>query len=141
MQGSGVGPSEFDVCASDLHPHHKENLYVKFADDIYFLVGANTRHTVCEELDGVKKWAELSNLKLNTDKSKEMLVQKSGRWTVPEPPPLGMERVSELKSLEFCSLMTIGVDLGGQPGHAPPIVELVGQMYPFASPNNPGENF
>ena len=35
VQGSGVGPSEFDVCASDLHPHHKENLYVKFADDIY----------------------------------------------------------------------------------------------------------
>src|SRR6218665_1822656 len=26
VQGSGVGPSEFDVCASDLHPHHKENL-------------------------------------------------------------------------------------------------------------------
>src|SRR6218665_619441 len=137
VQGSGVGPSEFDVCTSDLHPLHKENLYVKFADDTYLLVGSNMRHTVCEELDRVKKWAELNNLKLNTDKSKEMLIPKSGRWTVPEPPPLGMERVSELKSLEFCSLMTIGVDLGGQPGHAPPIVELVGQMYPFASPNNP----
>ena len=55
------------------------------------------RHTVCEELDGVKKWAESNNLKLNTDKSKEMLVPKGGRWTVAEPPPLGMERVSELK--------------------------------------------
>ena len=43
-------------------------------------------------------YAELNNLKLNTDKSKEMLVPKSGRWTVPEPPPLGMERVSELKT-------------------------------------------
>src|SRR6218665_1240486 len=43
--------------------------------------------------------SELNNLKLNTDKSKEMLVPKSGRWTVPEPPPLGMERVSELKIL------------------------------------------
>jgi len=28
----------------------------------------------------------------------------------------------------------IGVDLGGQPGHAPPIIELVGQRYPFVPP-------
>src|SRR6218665_1120753 len=31
-------------------------------------------------------------------------------------------------------VVTIGVDLGGQPGHAPPIIELVGQRYPFAPP-------
>src|SRR6218665_2127359 len=30
-------------------------------------------------------------------------------------------------------LPTIGV-LRGQPGHAPPIIELVGQRYPFAPP-------
>ena len=36
-----------------------------------------------------------------------MLVPKSGRWTVPEPPPLGMERVSELKILGV--LFTISV--------------------------------
>src|SRR6218665_100422 len=47
----------------------------------------------------LKKWAELNNLKHNTDKSKEMLIPKSGRWAVPEPPPLGMERVSQLKIL------------------------------------------
>ena len=58
------------------------------------------RRTVCEELDGVKKWAESNNLKqLNTDKSREMMVLKSGRWTVPEPPPLGMQRAFELKIL------------------------------------------
>src|SRR6218665_125013 len=35
-----------------------------------------------------------------------------------------------------CSLAArrIGVDLGEQPGHAPPIIELVGQRYPFAPP-------
>ena len=36
---------------------------------------------------------------------------------------------SEQATTIFC----IGVDLGGgQPGHAPPIIELVGQRYPFA---------
>src|SRR6218665_2282027 len=39
----------------------------------------------------------------------------------------------------YRSLLTghavIGVDLGGQPGHAPPsIIELVGQRYTFAPP-------
>src|SRR6218665_1593466 len=73
------------------------NIYIY----IYHLLTSrsNMWHTVCEELDGVKKCAESNNLKLKTDKSKEMLVPKSGRWTVPEPPPLGMERVSELKIL------------------------------------------
>src|SRR6218665_3840258 len=86
------------MCVRPASPS-KETLYVKFADDTYLLIGSNMRHTVCEELDGVKKWAELNNLKFNTDKSKEMLVPKSGRWTVPEPLLLGMERVSELKIL------------------------------------------
>ena len=48
---------------------------------------------------GLGKWVESNNLKLNTDKSKEMLVAKTGRWTVPEPLSVGMEKVSELKIL------------------------------------------
>jgi len=34
----------------------------------------------------------------------------------------------------------IGVDLGGQPGRAPPIIELGGKGI-LLPPNNPGENF
>ena len=64
------------ACVSDLHPHHKEHRYVKFAEDTYLLILSNMRHMVCEELDGVKKWTESNNLKLNTDKSKKMLVKK-----------------------------------------------------------------
>lgn len=90
VQGSGVGPSEFNVCASDLRPKHKENLFVKFADDTYLLIRASMRHTVFLR---VRKLAEINNLKLNTEKSKEVLVVKRGKWTVPVPPSIGIEQV------------------------------------------------
>ena len=38
IQGSGLGPSEFIVNASDLHPIHERNKIVKFADDTYLIV-------------------------------------------------------------------------------------------------------
>src|SRR6218665_3624104 len=45
VQGSGVGPSSFIVCAFDLHPVHEENKMAKYADDTYLLVGGSMRHT------------------------------------------------------------------------------------------------
>ena len=48
----------------------------------WHLLASRIRHEAHGILDGVKKWAESNNLKLNTDKSKEMLVPKSGRWTL-----------------------------------------------------------
>ena len=34
VQGSGIGPTAFDVGASDLHPIDQDNVIVKFVDDI-----------------------------------------------------------------------------------------------------------
>ena len=99
VQGSGVGPSEYDVYVSDLHPRNAINIFVKFADDTYLIVGSSMRHTVQDELLGVQQWAETNNLRLNTNKSKEMIVVGSGRMHGPMPPPVGMERVEALKIL------------------------------------------
>src|SRR6218665_1441517 len=50
VQGSGIGPSSFIVCASDLHPVREENKMAKYADDTYLLVGGSMRHTLVEEI-------------------------------------------------------------------------------------------
>ena len=54
-------------------------------------------HTVQEELLGVQHWAETNNLRLNTRKSKEMIVVGNERLNGPMSPLVGMERVDALK--------------------------------------------
>ena len=39
VQGSGVGPSEYDVYVSDLHPRDAINIFVKFVDDTNLIIG------------------------------------------------------------------------------------------------------
>jgi hypothetical protein len=96
IQGSGVGPSDFIVNASDLHPIYAKNKIVKYADDTYLIIGAEMRDTVRAELDGIRTWATQNNLKLNTSKSREMLIARGGKWKVAPPPLLDMERVASM---------------------------------------------
>src|SRR6218665_3765781 len=96
IQGSGLGPSEYVVSASDLHPVHGQNTIAKFADDTYLIIPSSMGHTTDEELRAVQKWATANNLKLNASKSKEMIV--AGRLAPSaRPPPLqDIERVTEM---------------------------------------------
>src|SRR6218665_828307 len=71
------------------------------------IVGARMRSTLQEELDGVAHWAANNNLRLNTTKSREMLIPRGGRWRTEVPPPLVMERVGSLRILG----VTIASDL------------------------------
>src|SRR6218665_1675218 len=76
IQGSGMGPSEYVISASDLHPVHEQNRIAKLADDTYLIIPSSMRHTTDEELRAVQKWATVNNLKLNASKSKEMIVAR-----------------------------------------------------------------
>ena len=91
VQGSGVGPSEYASSALDLHPLNASNIFVKFADDTCLISGAATCHTISDEIEGVHHWATKNNLRLNSSKSREMLIVRGGRWRVPHPPPLEMK--------------------------------------------------
>src|SRR6218665_3583359 len=66
---------------------------------MYLIVGSSMRHTVQDELLGVQQWAETNNLRLNTNKSKEMIVVGSGRMRGPMPPLVGMGLVEALTIL------------------------------------------
>ena len=53
VQGSSLGPASYAVKAADLKPLHADNKFVKFADDTYLVVPANSVHTRAVELDHI----------------------------------------------------------------------------------------
>src|SRR6218665_3091853 len=95
IQGSGMGPSEYVISASGLHPVHEQNRIAKLADDTY-LIPSSMRHTTDEELIAVQKWATVNNLKLNASKYKEIIVARRLAPSARPPPLQDIERVTEM---------------------------------------------
>ena len=98
VQGSGIGPSSYFINASDLQPIHPENRMVKYADDTYLLIGSSMRETISQELASVESWASRNNLRLNSQKSREMIISRRRDVKVPELLE-GMERVTSINIL------------------------------------------
>ena len=99
VQGSGFGLSSLDIVASDLHPLHASNSIVKYADDTYLIIPASARSTVTSELEHISSWARKNNLRLNADKSKELIVHKRTRRFDPPQSITGVERITNMKIL------------------------------------------
>ena len=73
IQGSGIGPAAYVVTAGDLKPITVDNKLIKFADNTYLIIPASNCHTHSAEVDNIEHWAQINNLKLNKDKSKEII--------------------------------------------------------------------
>src|SRR5688572_29037329 len=71
---------------------------VKYADDTYLLIGSSMRETISQELASVKSWASRNNLRLNSQKSREMIISRRRDVKVPELLE-GMERVTSINIL------------------------------------------
>jgi len=74
IQGSGLGPSTLVVNAADLVPKNGNNTLVKYADDTYLVVPADSISTRQDELHDIEQWSLANNLKLNCSKSLEVEV-------------------------------------------------------------------
>ena len=74
IQGSGMGPTNFISVISKLKTQDQRNSLLKYADDCYLLIPASNISTTAMELAGVEAWALSCNLKLNTNKSKELII-------------------------------------------------------------------
>jgi len=74
IQGSALGPVEYVLTASDLHPTSLFNLLCKYADDTYLLVPASNSPCIPQEIQHITNWATANNLKLNHSKSQKMIV-------------------------------------------------------------------
>jgi len=79
IQGSTLGPVEYVLTASDLHPTSLSNLLCKYADDTYLLVPASNSPAIPQEIQHITNWATTNNLKLNHSKSQEMIVHLQRR--------------------------------------------------------------
>jgi len=66
----------FLVNAVDLRPLQADNDTIKFANDTYLIVPASSY--CCDELSNIQSWATANNLKLNCQKSKEIIFRARG---------------------------------------------------------------
>ena len=71
--------------------------FFKFADDTYLVVPAVAIGTCHNEIDHLQAWAVANNLKLNRDKTKEMVFSERRKVALPPPRP-DIERVPICKS-------------------------------------------
>jgi hypothetical protein len=72
---------------------------LKYADDMYLLVGSSQIQTIPIELNHITKWAIHNNLSLNQNKTYEMIVFKNGCNKIAHPSIPGITRVSNIKVL------------------------------------------
>jgi len=72
--------------------------WLEYADDTYLIVCASKRATIMAELNHISTWAAQNNLRLNANKSREMLIRRSSNFEFP-PTIAGVERVTLMKIL------------------------------------------
>jgi len=100
IQGSAVGPVCFISSISGLKLLNNLNELSAYADDSYVIVPAVNSHTITDELQHIKIFTSSCNLKLNTNKCKEIIITRhnTNNSTLPEPTD-GLERVTSLNVL------------------------------------------
>ena len=75
VQGSCFGPVNYIPNLCDMRPCVVLNDYSIYADDGDMVVPSVTTDTIQIEVDNITQWTESNNLKLNGNKSKELIAQ------------------------------------------------------------------
>jgi len=100
VQGSGIGPTLYIIMKSDLAPLSSCNQLLKYADDTTLLVPENSDTELGTEFNHITDWATRNRLKINTKKTKEIVLRQPRARYFDMPVPLdGVERVVCLKLL------------------------------------------
>lgn len=101
FQGSCVGPSLYVTVSRSLRPVCQHNHIDKYADDSYLIVGSNNESTIASEMQNIELFASESNLKLNNNKSKEILFYSNKRDAN------FMKSVQQTNDVESCTVINI----------------------------------
>ena len=108
VQGSGSGPTEYIIMASDLRALSQYiNKLLKYADDTTLLVPQNTDVTLEDEFVNLERWAINNKMVINRAKTKELVFHRPDpRLYVPPVPLNDVERVTCIKLLGVLYLTT-----------------------------------
>jgi len=100
VQGSGLGPTLYIVMKSDLKPLSPDNIMFKFADDTTLLVPQFTDVDMSVEFQAILAWARDNKMRINTAKTKEIILHRPSPHHFIPPHPLNeVEVVREAKLL------------------------------------------
>jgi hypothetical protein len=101
VQGSGIGPTDYIVMASDLRALSRTvNKLFEYADDTNLLVPEHTDVSLEDEFAELKRWAETIKMILNLLKTKEIVFHRPNPNLYIPPVPLNdIERVKSVKLL------------------------------------------
>jgi len=100
VQRSAIGPQFYTVIKSNLKLLSSDNIFVKYADDIIFLVSANSTVDTATELCHTQAWAVANKLGANTKKTKKMVLRQPRAKSHYMPPVFDdVERVASAKFL------------------------------------------
>ena len=91
VQGSVLGPNLFNINSSDLIPSDPHNFYFKYADDAYLIVPSSNAHTIPLQISHHTLWASSCNLKLNPNKTAELVFLSRRECPFPPQPQVSTE--------------------------------------------------
>ena len=95
-----MGPFSYLVAASDLKTTSEDFRIFKYADDTYLVTAGKNHSRISYEIDHVSQWAQRNNLKLNNDKTKEIVIYKKGKKKENlSPQTSGINRVMSINVL------------------------------------------
>ena len=98
VQGSAIGPVAYAIAASDLEPLTPGNSMKKFADDSYIVIPAINIGSTEAEMKHIEQWALANNLKLNCNKTLEIVFRRQNTKPSSLPPPIpSIQRVENIK--------------------------------------------
>jgi len=100
IQGSGIGPSLYLVYSMDLKTVSSSNKLVKYADDTTLIVPQYSSVSLEDEYQNLLHWSTLNKLKINTEKTKEIVFRRPGARNFISPASLsGIEQITSVKLL------------------------------------------
>jgi Reverse transcriptase (RNA-dependent DNA polymerase) len=101
IQGSGIGPTDYVIMASDLRALSRTiNKLFKYADDTTLLVPEHTDFSLEDEFIALQRWADSNKMILNLLKTKEIVFHRPDpRMYIPPVPLNDIEQVQSVKLL------------------------------------------
>uniref|UniRef100_A0A3B1K4B1 Reverse transcriptase domain-containing protein n=1 Tax=Astyanax mexicanus TaxID=7994 RepID=A0A3B1K4B1_ASTMX len=102
-QGCVLSPLLFTLLTHDCTPAHTSNLFVKFADDttVVGLISNNDESHYRSEVSRLASWCKHNNLSLNTEKTKEIVVDFRRTHTLHTPLFINGTAVERVSSTKF----------------------------------------